>query len=43
MIKKTLVINGVTRNLAMPVWNWGRLYEDLLRRSFSLIVGTWSN
>ena len=21
-----------TRNLAMPVWNWGRLYEDLLRR-----------
>ena len=24
--------DGVTRNLAMPVWNWGRLYEDLLRR-----------
>lgn len=23
--------NG-TQNLAMPVWNWGRLYEDLLRR-----------
>lgn len=21
-----------TQNLAMPVWNWGRLYEDLLRR-----------
>jgi len=21
-----------TRNLAMPVWNWGRLYENLLRR-----------
>ncbi len=20
------------KNLAMPVWNWGRLYEDLLRR-----------
>lgn len=24
--------NGVLQNLAMPVWNWGRLYEDLLRR-----------
>ncbi len=23
---------GGTQNLAMPVWNWGRLYEDLLRR-----------
>ena len=27
-----------TRNLAMPVWNWGRLYEDLLRRVQS---GMW--
>ena len=27
-----------TRNLAMPVWNWGRLYEDLLRRVRS---GVW--
>lgn len=26
------------RNLAMPVWNWGRLYEDLLRRVQS---GVW--
>ncbi len=26
------------RNLAMPVWNWGRLYEDLLRRVQS---GMW--
>lgn len=25
-------------NLAMPVWNWGRLYEDLLRRVQS---GVW--
>ena len=24
--------DGTTQNLAMPVWNWGRLYEDLLRR-----------
>ena len=24
--------DGGTQNLAMPVWNWGRLYEDLLRR-----------
>lgn len=24
--------NGVTQNLAMPVWNWGQLYEDLLHR-----------
>ena len=23
---------GGTQNLAMPVWNWGRLYENLLRR-----------
>ena len=25
-------MGDATRNLAMPVWNWGRLYEDLLRR-----------
>ena len=32
-------IQGETpRNLAMPVWNWGRLYEDLLRRVQS---GMW--
>ena len=23
---------GGTQNLAMPMWNWGQLYEDLLRR-----------
>ncbi|MBE5807162.1 MAG: BMP family ABC transporter substrate-binding protein [Clostridiales bacterium] len=26
-------------NLAMPVWNWGRLYEDLLRR---IQNGVWT-
>ena len=30
---------STTRNLAMPVWNWGRLYEDLLGRVRS---GIWS-
>lgn len=24
--------NGESQSLAMPVWNWGRLYEDLLKR-----------
>lgn len=24
--------SGGTQNLAMPMWNWGQLYEDLLRR-----------
>lgn len=28
------------QNLAMPVWNWGRLYEDLLRR---IQNGVWNN
>ena len=28
-----------TQNLAMPVWNWGRLYEDLLTRIQS---GIWT-
>ena len=29
-----------TRNLAMPVWNWGRLYEDLLRH---IQNGAWNS
>lgn len=29
---------GGNQNLAMPVWNWGRLYEDLLRR---VQTGVW--
>ncbi len=29
-----------TRNLAMPVWNWGQLYEDLLTRVQN---GTWAS
>lgn len=29
---------GGTLNLAMPMWNWGQLYEDLLRRVQN---GTW--
>lgn len=27
-----IIENGKTRNLAMPVWHWGKLYEELLRR-----------
>jgi len=29
---------GGSQNLAMPMWNWGQLYEDLLRRVQS---GSW--
>jgi basic membrane lipoprotein Med (substrate-binding protein (PBP1-ABC) superfamily) len=32
---------GDTRfNIAMPVWNWGRMYEELIR---SVINGGWKN
>lgn len=31
---------GGTLNLAMPMWNWGQLYEDLLHRVQN---GTWRN
>ena len=30
--------DGSPRNLAMPVWNWGSLYETILR---SLLSGSW--
>lgn len=32
--------SGDTHSLAMPMWNWGQLYEDLLRR---IQNGTWEN
>ncbi len=31
---------GGSQNLAMPMWNWGQLYEDLLRRVQN---GTWES
>jgi basic membrane lipoprotein Med (substrate-binding protein (PBP1-ABC) superfamily) len=31
---------GHTQNLAMPMWNWGQLYEDLLH---SVQNGTWNS
>lgn len=31
---------GSTHSLAMPMWNWGQLYEELLRR---IQNGTWEN
>lgn len=31
---------GSTHSLAMPMWNWGQLYEDLLNR---IQNGTWEN
>ena len=32
--------NGRPRNLAMPVWNWGKFYERLIRR---IMDGTWAS
>lgn len=32
--------DGSTINLAMPVWNWGSLYETILRSALS---GSWKN
>ena len=32
--------DGMPLNLAMPVWNWGSLYETILR---SLLSGSWNN
>ena len=32
--------DGTPRNLAMPVWNWGSLYETILR---SLLSGSWND
>ncbi len=32
--------DGSPRNLAMPVWNWGSLYETILR---SLLSGSWQD
>lgn len=31
--------DGSPRNLAMPVWNWGKFYERLIQR---IMDGTWS-
>ena len=31
---------GVSFRLAAPVWNWGSLYEDLVR---SVLIGAWKN
>lgn len=31
---------GVSFRLAMPVWNWGSLYEELVR---SVLIGAWKN
>lgn len=31
---------GVSFQLAAPVWNWGSLYEDLVR---SVLIGAWKN
>lgn len=29
---------GIARNLAMPLWHWGKLYEQLIR---TIMDGTW--
>lgn len=31
--------NGTPHNLAMPVWHWGKFYEQLIR---TIMNGTWS-
>lgn len=32
--------DGVIANLAMPIWNWGKLYEGIVR---SILTGAWSD
>ena len=34
------IYGGVSFQLAAPVWNWGSLYEDLVR---SVLIGAWKN
>lgn len=34
------IYGGVSFRLAMPNWNWGSLYEDLVR---SVMIGAWKN
>ena len=33
-------IDGQISNLAMPVWNWQKLYEGIVR---SILTGAWSD
>ena len=32
--------DGVIANLAMPIWNWGKLYEGIVR---SILTGAWND
>ena len=31
--------NGMPHNLAMPLWHWGKFYEELIR---TVMNGTWN-
>lgn len=34
------ICDNISFRLAAPVWNWGRLYEELVR---SVLIGAWKN